>query len=314
MRRALELVSHASGAQVVTIDNAELRQDGVVELMAEHLLNLTGKSRPVVARRISTSVRLRHLPSDDHWLLPLRPGDPAPDPRQIETLQGGGGRRVVLLGGEVLRLFFMEPDAEKLLGAYTIDPDATESVDPVPGPPVEEVRDVWVVYSAREEQGLKVRMARLDGHGAAERWDPDHETPGLLASSTFVKGMNPAAAWGLTAAGGEICLIAYVEPSRTQLWGMCVDDQARVIRPPFSLASADEELLLCDRKGGGDIRVVFDAEGGKFQVTWASYSGDSDDVALTQRLELTPPDGAPSEAREVEAMPAKVRELALEAV
>ena len=314
MRHALELVSRASGAQVVTINNAELRQDGVVELMAEHLLTLTGRARPTVARRISTAVRLRHLPSDNHWLLPLRPGDPAPDPHQLKTLEGGGDRRVVLLGGEVLRLFFIEPGSEKLLGAYTIDPDVTESVDPVPGAPVAEARDVWVVYSAREEQGLKVRMARLDGHGAAERWDPDRETPGLLSRSTFVKGKIPAAAWGLTAGGDEVCLVAYVEPSRTQLWGLCVDDQARVVRPPFPLASAEEDLLLCDRGGKGDIRVAFHKETGKFQVAWASYGKESGGVKLTQRLELTPPDGAPTQAREVEAMPDRERELVLEAV
>jgi thymidylate kinase len=314
MRHALEIVSRATGAQVMTINNAELRQDGVVELMAEHLLNLTGKARPRVGRRVSTSVRLRHLPTDYHWLLPMRPGDPAPDPRQIESMEGGGGRQVVLLGGEVLRYFYTEPDGEKLLGAYILDPDTTESVASVPGPPVDEPRDIWVVYSAREEQGLKVRMARLDGHGAAERWDPDTEEPGVLSRSTFVKGMIPGAAWGLTAAGEEVCLVAYVEPSRTQLWGLCVDHQSRVIRTPFTLASAEEEHLLCDRKGHGDIRVAFDPEAGHFTVTWASYRNDSDAPAQAHRLQLTPPDGPPSEAKKVELMKAKPRELVLEAV
>ena len=157
-------------------------------------------------------------------------------------------------------------------------------------------------------------MARLDGYGAAERWDPDTETPGVLSQSTFVKGTIPAGAWGLDPDGDEVCLVAYVEPSRTQLWGLCVDDGARVIRPPFTLSSAEEDHLLCDRHGRGDIRVAFDAEAGRFEVTWASYGNGSDTPALVQRLTLVPPDGEPGPIQKVEALPLLPRELVLEAV
>ncbi len=271
MTRALELVTRRTGARVVRIDNTSLRQDGVVELMADQVLTLMGGGR----------TRRRREDAEG----------------KLGPLEVGGRRRVVLIasgsgggsgGGSLQYLLSQPPSLEEFKGPYPLDRSPIQSMAQVSGLPPEQdkARDVWVVYCARGEQGGEVRMARLDGHGQEARWDSDLESPGLLSTSTLVRGAIPAAAWGVTPAGEERCLVAYAEPSRTQLWGLSFDRQARIAREPFVIASAEEDLLLSGGNGKGQIKVAFQADTGQFVVTWASYKVGSREPCLEQREEV----------------------------
>ena len=56
MKQALEVVSRRTGADLVVVDNSTMRQDGVVELLAERVLWLTGGDMAGTARRVSGGV------------------------------------------------------------------------------------------------------------------------------------------------------------------------------------------------------------------------------------------------------------------
>lgn len=225
MEQALGLVRRRTGADLVTVDNSDMRPDGVVELLAERILWLQrgrrsmSVPRPVCHEQISELDVSRVAP-----LAPLREGRP---------------------------------------------------------------RDRWVVLTARTARGAEAHLVRFSGHAAAQPHEPEP-----LSSSFLVRGDAAAGAWG-----GEPrdprALVAYHEPSRTEVWGLIVDSQARVQARPFVVAAAQEDHLLCDDRGRGTLEVTWEPQEARWQVTIGSHSararGGPPDLA--ERV-MVGPDGA----------------------
>ena len=85
-----------------------------------------------------------------------------------------------------------------------------------------------------------------------------------------MRGSAAAGAWG-GHARRPLALVVYVEPSRTELWGLLLDQQAAVTRKPFVLAAADEDRLLCDRDGRAQLRVRWDSGQLRWVVSYGAF-------------------------------------------
>jgi len=124
-----------------------------------------------------------------------------------------------------------------------------------PGQP----RDRWEVLATSTAQGPEVHLVRFSGR------EPDTE----LSRSFLVRGASGAGAWGGDPDEPR-ALVAYHEPSRTEVWGMIIDSEARVLVKPFALATAEEDHLFCNHQGKGTMEVTWEDE--RWQVTCGSHS------------------------------------------
>jgi thymidylate kinase len=263
LRRALELVQARSGARVVAVDNAVMRQDGVVELIAERVLFLARGGRAARGTRaLDGRARSIPLPGPGGRLdLPLEAG-PSPGRDQVALVRQGS-RVVVLLGADGLVAYVVDAEAGVASGPHLLEPDAVTRV--VSLTPVEESGGCWVVYTAPGEEGTEVRLARVEAGGGSG--------PGL-AGSTLVRGAVAAGAWGACPDGEVRALVAYAEPSRTEVWGLWVGEDARLRGVPFLVAATDEGELLCRGAGQGRIAVGFDTGNRAWTVAYAAYRGE----------------------------------------
>ncbi len=211
MEQALELLRRRDGAEVMVVDNALMRQDGVVELLADRIL----------------------------WSHRGRRGLSVPGPR---------------------------PVCHDRISELPVT-----RVSPLTPLPAGRPRDRWVVYSARGEEGAEAWLARFSGR--TPRSEP-------LCGSFLVRGDEAAGAWG-----GEVedplALVAYHEPSRTEVWGVMVDSQARVRVRPFVIAAAGDDHLLCDLEGRGSLEVSWQED--RWQVTLGTW-GPTDRSGAPARL------------------------------
>jgi hypothetical protein len=268
MRTALSLVRQRTGAGVVLVDNSSMRQDGVVELMAE---------------RIQARARGRGA------LLGLAPADRAAGsallvPPPAALLPAGGGRLVLLAAGPRLSYRVAHLTSGQLSGPHVLDPEPCLGVVPMPRPG----GDAWVLYTAQSPEGVMVRLARMDGSGQAGRWNPAADRPGLLSRVEMLQGGAAAGAWLADPGGEDRALMVYAEPSRTELWGALLDPQGKVVRRPWRLAATEDEWLLCDRDGRGwtAVSATRDGRPAGWRVSCATYHVDPAVNPRERRLEL----------------------------
>jgi thymidylate kinase len=258
MRRALQLVQRRTGARVVRIDSGTMRQDGVVELMAERVLCLDGRPR-----RLSPTAAVARPPAADGFVaLPLA----APVSAPPVLLPAGPGRLLALAANDDGLSCCVVEVVDGIPGEpgdpFPVDPGRVGQVRAMPPLTPREPPDAWALYTASTAAGVEIRLARFRG-----RADP------LMSTSSLVHGNAPSGAWGRSAAGEVQALVAYVEPSRTALWGMLVRADASVAVPPFLLAPAEPDELLADAMGRGFTAVAFDAGSGRWEVWYLGHGG-----------------------------------------
>jgi hypothetical protein len=283
IRAALELEGRRTGAGVVVVDNASMRQDGVVELMAERILARARGRGPL----LSVPRQDRQLPAaDDSRDLGLGPAPDVPDPDQLALVPLGGQRAALLEGGRGLKCRVLDLGAGRALGPYVLDPAPCQRLALLgPHGPGE---DPWLLYTAQGDEGAGIWLARLAGSGQPGRWDPELAQPGLLSRAGLLSGSAAAGAWSRGAAGEPRALMVYAEPSRTELWGALLNGDGRVARRPERLAAADPDWLLCDRRGRGwtSVRWRDDGEQPGWLVRFATHHADPHAGQQARHLEL----------------------------
>lgn len=153
-------------------------------------------------------------------------------------------------------------------------------ISPLAPLPENRPRDRWVVYCVRGQEGAEAWLARFSGR--APKQEP-------LSCSFLVRGDEATGAWG-GAADDPLALVAYHEPSRTEVWGVIVDSQARVRARPFVIAAAPDDHLLCDLEGQGSMKVAWHDAPGRWRVTCGSWIPEertgTPDRVLTVEVDL----------------------------